>query len=96
MNSDAMHDWTLKRIEFDWKQASVTMGLEDTTFASRNLVAEGVQELQVPRTNDWGPSVSVNEVLTIDSLPSGLQRLRIEMQSGDVIQIVAVRFTFPN
>jgi hypothetical protein len=90
-----MHDWTLKRIEFDWRSARVTIELEDVTFAARTLIAENVKELQVPRANEWGPSVSVNKVSAIERLPSGMQRLRIEMQSGDVVQIVAERFTLP-
>jgi hypothetical protein len=91
----SMHDWTLKKIELDWHAARVTVHLEDSTYTARSLIAEGVQNLQVPRTNEWGPSVSVNEVSEIEPVPSGLQRVKIEMQSGDVIQIVAQRFELP-
>lgn len=90
-----MHDWTLKRIEFDWHAARVTLDLEDSNCTMRTLIAEGVQDLQVPRFNEWGPSVSVNEVSEIVPMSSGSQRLKIEMQSGDVIQILAQRFELP-
>jgi len=90
-----MHDWTLKKIEFDWHAARVTIDLEDSTYTTRSLIAEGVQDLHVPRVNEWGPSVSVNEVSDIEPMSSGLHRLKVEMQSGDVIQIVARRFVIP-
>lgn len=90
-----MHDWTLKKIEFDWRAARVTIELEDSSFATRTLIADRVSELQVPHANEWGPSVSVNEVPAVEALPSGRHRLRIEMQSGDVIQIVAEHFAIP-
>ena len=90
-----MHDWTLKSIRFDWAAAQVIIELEDMTLAARSLVAEGVQELHVPRANEWGPSVSINEVSEIEALSSGLKRLRIEMQSGDRIEVVARHFSPP-
>lgn len=90
-----MHDWTLKRIEFDWHAARVTLDLEDSNCTMRTLTADGVQDLQVPRFNAWGPSVSVNEVSEVVPISSELQRLNIQMQSGDVIQILAQRFVLP-
>jgi hypothetical protein len=90
-----MHDWTLKMINYEWHSARVSLELEDLTSSSKVIVAEGVRDLHVPHTNEWGQSVSVNEVSEVELLQSGLRRLRIEMQSGDVIQIVALQFTIP-
>jgi hypothetical protein len=90
-----MHDWMLMKIEFDWQAARVTVFLEDSTCTGRSLIAEGVHDMHIPRKNEWGPSVNVNEVHEIESMSSGLHRLKIEMQSGDVIQIVAQRFGLP-
>lgn len=90
-----MHDWILREIRFDWKAGRATLELEDSTFATRTVVAEGVSDLRVPRAYAWGPSVNVNEVSPIEVLPSGLRQLKIEMQSGDEIQIIAERFTLP-
>lgn len=89
-----MHDWTISRIEFDWSLARVKIELEDMTYTTRTLIAEGVKDLHVPRANDWGPSVSVNKVSGIEPHLSGF-RLTIQIQSGDVIEIVADKFTFP-
>jgi hypothetical protein len=90
-----MHDWTLKKIEFDWPSARVTIDFEDLTSTVKRLVAERVSDLHVPRANEWGPSVSVNEMPEVETLPSGLRVLKIEVQSGDVIRIVAERFAVP-
>jgi hypothetical protein len=91
-----MHDWTLVRIGFDWRDARVTIELEDSTFTVRTLIAEGVRELRVPKANEWGPSVSVNEVSEVEAEHGQGRRLCIEMQSGDVIQIVAERIALPD
>ncbi|MBR7784054.1 hypothetical protein [Undibacterium luofuense] len=90
-----MHDWTLKNVNFEWELARVVLELNDSVSAVRTLVADGVTELSVPRNNAWGSSVSVNDVHEIEELPSGLKQLKIEMQSGDVIQIVAAKFALP-
>jgi hypothetical protein len=62
---------------------------------SAKLTAHGVCELHVPRLNDWGPSVSVNEVFGPSDGASGRRELEVEMQSGDRIRIVAASFDFP-
>ena len=90
-----MHDWTLVKITFDWRQARVAVDLEDAAFTAKTLVAEGVRELRVPKAHEWGASVSVNEVSEFSANPDQGRWLRIEMQSGDVIQILADRFAFP-
>ena len=95
MKKNLLHDWTLLRVEFDWRPARVTIELEDLTFARQTLIAEGVQELRVPKMNEWGPSISVNKIVETDA-PTGQGRcLDIEMQSGDVIRIVAEKIVLP-
>lgn len=90
-----MHDWTLSKVDFEWKTARVVLEFKDSASAVRTLIANEVAELYVPRKNEWGPSVSVNEVSEIEELSSELKQLKIEMQSGDVIQIVAAQFLLP-
>ena len=91
-----MHDWVLNEIRFDWRSARTVIELKDSASVIRTVIAEGVTELNVPRMNEWGPSVNVNEFFEIEVLASGLQQLKIEMQSGDVIQIVAAQFALPS
>jgi hypothetical protein len=95
MRKNLLHDWTLLKIDFDWRLARVTIELEDLALGRQTLIAEGVRELRVPKMNEWGPSISVNEVAEIDA-PTGHGRcLDIEMQSGDVIRIVAEKIVLP-
>lgn len=90
-----LHDWTLIGISFEWHARRVVVELESSTFAKKTLIAEAVSLLDVQQTNDWGPSVSVNEVVETTA-PSGDGRcLQIEMQSGDVIRICALSFVYP-
>lgn len=95
MNKDLLHDWTLLKIDFDWKSARVRFEFEDSKFDRRLLVAEGVRELRIPKLNEWGPSVSVNEVSEVEVAPTAGRCLHIEMQSGDVIHVVAQQILFP-
>ena len=92
---NAMHDWTLKSVLFEWKLARVTISLEGTNALEALLVADGVVGLHVPQEKPWGPSVSVNEVVGPSDAGNGLQKLSIEMQSGDVMTIVARAFQLP-
>ncbi len=89
-----MHDWALTDLTFNWETACVTIRLSWDSV-SRTVTADGVSELLIPRANEWGPSVSVNKVSEVETLPSGLKQLLIEMQSGDIIRIVAKRFALP-
>jgi hypothetical protein len=91
-----MHDWTLRTINFDWQLARVTFVFLDSASIEQIVVAEGVKELRIPHENQWGPSVSVNEVPDIQRLPGGEERLQIEMQSGDVIRVVGRRVILPS
>lgn len=90
-----MHDWVLNEIRFDWRSARSVIEFKDSASLIRSVIADGVTELHVSRVNEWGTSVNVNEVFEIEVLTSGLQQLKIEMQSGDVIQIVATQFVLP-
>lgn len=85
-----MHDWTLLSVQFDWEAGRVTAEFLDGK-GSRMLVADGVQALQIPRRLEWGPSISVNATSRA-LFPTGTSVLKIEMQSGDVIEINAEAF----
>lgn len=83
------HDATLRRLPCDWAAARVSIEL---TTADRDVVIEatGLSRLEVNHREEWGPSVSVNTVLRRN------HRLDIEMQSGDMITVEALRFTLPD
>ena len=89
-----MHDWTLVSILFDWKSARVTLSLRKAGPELVSIIAEDVIELHVPQLREWGPSVSIDKVKNPIEM-KGRRKLEIEMQSGDVITIVASSFIFP-
>ncbi len=90
-----MHDWTLVSVLFEWKSGSVVLQFRTAQSKSAKLIAHGVSELHVPRLHDWGPSVSVSQVVGPSDDASGRRELDVEMQSGDLIRIVAQSFDFP-
>ena len=91
-----MHDWTLLAVLFEWEAARVTLSFRGAEAGAASIVAEGVCHLDVPRLNEWGRSVSVNKVRgPADNENSGQRCLEIEMQSGDVITVLARSFVLP-
>jgi hypothetical protein len=93
-----MHDWTLLTILFDWHAARVTLSFRQPNSDIATIVAEGVSRLDVPRLNEWGRSVSVNKVsapVEAKDEGHGQQRITMEMQSGDVITVLASSFVLP-
>ena len=90
-----MHDWTLKSVFFEWKLARATLVFENSKALDASLVAEGVIDLHVPQRREWGQSVSVNIIVGPSDIGSGMRKLAIEMQSGDVITITAAAFDIP-
>jgi len=87
-----LHDSSLGRIDLDW--AARTLRIELTVFYKRDadavpsmLTFSGVQYVSIPHRDPWGPSVFVNrKTFTPPDL------YRIEVQSGDTIEIHANGF----
>ncbi len=89
---EAMHDRTLENVVFDWQSTRVTVALRSYN-QERVLVADGVTDLKVPKVHEWGPTSSVNGTSETILGDTGTTHLKIEMQTGDVIEIVARKFT---
>jgi hypothetical protein len=90
---EEMHDWTLLSISFDWEAARVTVLLRTHGAVVKTLVANDVVDVKIPKRQEWGPSVSVNTTSEVPSATAATTNLKIEMQTGDVIEIVAGTFT---
>jgi hypothetical protein len=84
-----MHDWTLVTLLLEWFKGIVTITLKNSNSNEFFLVAEGLADLKVPKREDWGESVSVNEVDGPRVLENGNSYISIEIQSGDKIEIEA-------
>jgi len=86
LSFDDMHDATLVSIAVDWASGTLSCVFR-VCRKGRNeakLIASGLTLLHCPRSFPWGRSVSVNEMVLSD-IGEG-QVLKIEMQSGDVIE----------
>jgi hypothetical protein len=86
-----LHDAVLERLQVDWSAATVTVELHPVPGEPIVLTAYGVRELRVDHWEPWGPSAFVNST-EIHEAAAGHLRLRLEMQSGDNILIVAEQF----
>lgn len=91
-----MHDWTLIAVHFDWLSGIATLDLRTFPSQAKAILAKNVYTIHVPRLQNWGPSSSINEVMGPAAYPGNKQILKIEMQSGDVIEIIADCFIFPS
>jgi hypothetical protein len=89
-----MHDWTLESIHFDWLSAVAELHLRSPT-GHETVTARGVQDLKAPRLSPWGASASINVTDGPNLSDNGLQTLRVEMQSGDVVEVTAEFFKLP-
>ncbi|HEY5048855.1 MAG TPA: hypothetical protein VII49_12640 [Rhizomicrobium sp.] len=90
-----MHDWILKSVLFEWKLARVIFIFDNLQAIEAKLIAADVVDLHITQRKEWGPSVSVNNLIGPSDLEGGVRKLIIEMQSGDVITIIASAFDIP-
>jgi hypothetical protein len=86
-----LHDATLLSLHFDWKSRTCHVEFEGAPGhpAPFTFIFTDVQELMVPASLPWGPSVSVLEAT---ELPDG--GVVLEMQSGDRISVVSPNHSF--
>ncbi len=88
-----LHDALLESVEVIWKQRLCRLHLFAFTQRGKDatphvLEFQGVHLVTVPRQDSWGPSSYVN------SATHSSETFRIEMQSGDIIEVAASGFTF--
>ncbi len=83
-----LHDATLVSISLDWATGSTTIVFRPGQIppGEVSLHAEGTRLLRLDRATPWGMSVSVNQVRGPEPA-SGGERVEIEMQSGDTIEV---------
>ena len=92
-----LHDAILKEINIIWKNgsASIIFHLNEIYAKENNLMTISITNIidfHLPRLFPWGESIYVNEV----SYDEGEKKMEIEMQSGDIIKILAKGFDFSN
>ncbi|MHB8455973.1 MAG: hypothetical protein ACYDDO_15055 [Acidiferrobacterales bacterium] len=91
-----LHDWTRVSILVEWeKKGMVTIMFHAHEDGPVALLAEGLADLHVPKQQGWGPSMSVNCASGPTQLDNGNFRLKIEMQTGDIIELEAASISMP-
>jgi hypothetical protein len=83
-----IHDSAVQSIFVDWETKSCVIKI-DTAAGLMILHFFEVSKVTVPIEAPWGDSLCINST---NGFCAG--EFKIEMQSGDVISIVAIRFTF--
>jgi hypothetical protein len=88
-----LHDAIVQEILISWPEKRVILKLEAFLDPSRNavpcqLVFGGVTNAVVPHQAPWGESSCINEARSDGAL------YKIEMQTGDILQIEASVYAF--
>ncbi|WP_409307760.1 hypothetical protein [Pectobacterium sp. B1J-3] len=91
-----MHDWILLSLLVYWGKGELVIKLLDNSSESVVIKANGIRLINIPKNDKWGESVSINGIIELGRDSDGLERMKIEIQSGDVIEIVAEEILFQN
>jgi len=87
-NLPNLHDAPLTSIQIEWAEKVARLDLEHSWPPIRgSLEFRGLQKFSTTLEDDWGPSALVYAVKT-EQVDDGVHVV-IEMQSGDVIDILA-------
>jgi hypothetical protein len=87
-----MHDWIFLTANINWADGLARLCFKNQKSEIVVIEAEDLSDLHLPRLQEWGASASVNEVKGPYDVQDGLQKLEIEMQSGDLILLTAKKF----
>ena len=94
---DKLHDATFDRLEISWASGEAMFYLRafiGGKATSLEIALEGLTSLTAPRFQPWGPSTSINKAWEENS--GEAIKLTIEMQSGDIIEARAKKYTVQN
>ncbi len=83
----------MNSVNINWATSQVEIYLKAFSEIGKDAIPhilkfENVKDIQIPHKSPWGDSVQINRV-TVEQ-----GTYKIEMQSGDTIQVLASRFSF--
>lgn len=90
-----MHDWTLGEITINWITGTLIFFLKNNKSEDVKIQVSGLYNLNLPKKEEWGRSVSINEINGPLVLANGHMYLEIEIQSGDTISLEAKLIELP-
>ena len=80
-------DHTFVDLLLAWEASTVTIRIKTSPAEVASIVVRGVVELHAPHNDSWGPSVFVYDLGVAKRL-DGNVTLSIQMQSGDVLEVI--------
>lgn len=82
-----MHDWILVSLIIDWEKSTLVIKFLNNNSFPVDIIFKSIKYINIPKWDEWGESVSVNKFnLKNDAT---YKNIEIEMQSGDIINIIA-------
>ena len=89
-----MHDWTLVSLNIDWEESTLVIKFLNNNSLPVDIIFNKIKFVNIPKWDEWGESVSVNKFnLKNDAT---YKNIEIEMQSGDIINIIANDVVMPS
>lgn len=71
----------------DWKKSTLVIKFLNNNSLPVDIIFKSIKYINIPKWDEWGESVSVNKFnLKNDAT---YKNIEIEMQSGDIINIIA-------
>jgi len=91
LSSQSLHDATLLGIAVSWAERRAELTLRVHGDRTVRLSGVGATKVSTTLESPWGPSNSVNEVRWSHADQSDSTGVEVEMQSGDLIVVVAAK-----
>ena len=86
-----LHDASLRAIKYEWASHEIVVSGQLSSKDPKDFILtfRAATFLGIPHKNEWGPSSSINELVT-----DGKSVFNIHMQSGDIISIKANEYIY--
>lgn len=77
----------------DWEKSTLVIKFLNNNSLPVDIIFKSIKYINIPKWDEWGESVSVNKFnLKNDAT---YKNIEIEMQSGDIINIIAMDVIMP-
>lgn len=77
----------------DWEKSTLVIKFLNNNSLPVDIIFKSIKYINIPKWDEWGESVSVNKFnLKNDAT---YKNIEIEMQSGDIINIIANNVIMP-
>ncbi|WMW80784.1 hypothetical protein RF679_00550 [Undibacterium cyanobacteriorum] len=84
-----LHDASLLEVRVDWNICQCAFRVLPASQISHDLIFDKFKHIELPRHESWGPSISI-----LETRIAAPQIFEIVLQSGDVLRIEAMNWSF--